>query len=207
MGQPQSYQSSTLPASSPASSLPASVIAAAQADSPSTTLARRLFLSLLVLPLLTAASAQLRIPTELGVPFTLQTAVVVLAGAWMGPLFGCTAMLAYLTYGLIGLPFFAMGDGTGSLSYLMSVTGGYLLAFPITALLVGWLGQASLAQRSFLARMAILTLGSYFLLAFGSAFVWLVLQDPAQARNLFILFAPLALVKVAIGSLAWWPRA
>lgn len=85
--------------------------------------------------LLTALAAQIEIPTK-PVPFTLQTLVVVISGALLGPRKGALSMLLYLAAGAIGLPVFSSG-GFG-LATLVGPTGGYLLSFPLAALLVGF---------------------------------------------------------------------
>jgi len=82
---------------------------------------------------LTTAGAWLRIP--LGpVPISLQTLFVLLSGAILGPLLGATAMIVYIALGLIGLPVFTAGGGPG---YLFSPTFGFLLSFPLSAMVVG----------------------------------------------------------------------
>jgi biotin transport system substrate-specific component len=84
--------------------------------------------------LLTSRAAQIYIPTR-PVPFTLQTLAVVLAGALLGPRKGALSMLLYLSMGAVGLPVFSSG-GFGFVT-LLGPTGGYLLAFPVAAALVG----------------------------------------------------------------------
>jgi biotin transport system substrate-specific component len=59
-----------------------------------------------------------------------------LVGAGFGARLGFLALLLYLLEGLLGLPFFS-GGGSG-LSHLAGATGGYLLAFPLAAGLMGW---------------------------------------------------------------------
>jgi len=95
--------------------------------------------SMLVLggSLLVAALAQVRIPLPFTpVPLTGQTFGVMLVGAGFGSRLGFLALLLYLLEGLLGLPFFN-GGGSG-LSHLTGPTGGYLLAFPLAAGLMGW---------------------------------------------------------------------
>jgi hypothetical protein len=70
------------------------------------------------------------------VPITGQTFGVMLVGAGFGARLGFLALLLYLLEGLLGLPFFS-GGGSG-LSHLAGATGGYLLAFPLAAGLMGW---------------------------------------------------------------------
>ncbi|HEY3397916.1 MAG TPA: biotin transporter BioY [Armatimonadota bacterium] len=81
---------------------------------------------------LLALSAQVRLPLPFTpVPVTLQTMVVLLAGATLGPAGGAGAVALYLAAGLLGLPLFTTGAMFGP-------TCGYLLAFLPAALLVGW---------------------------------------------------------------------
>ena len=75
------------------------------------------------------------IPVGIGVPITLQTLGVMLAGLVRGPLRGFLAVLLYVAGGLAGLPVFAQG-GAG-LANLVKPSAGYLLAFPLGALVTG----------------------------------------------------------------------
>jgi len=76
-------------------------------------------------------------PSGIAVPITLQTFGVLLAGAVLGPLRGFLANILYLAVGFAGLPIFA--DQTGGPSTFTKPSIGYLLAFPVAALLVGFL--------------------------------------------------------------------
>lgn len=82
----------------------------------------------------TAIGAQVEIPNQ-PVPYTFQTLFVLLAGALLGPRNGFISMAMYLTLGVLGMPVFA-GAGFG-LARILGPTGGYLLAFPLAALVVG----------------------------------------------------------------------
>ncbi len=79
------------------------------------------------------------IPIGIGVPITLQTLAVVLAGLVLGPWRGMLATLLYIAVGLAGLPVFASGVAGPAVFGKPSI--GYLLAFPLGALLVGWVAQ------------------------------------------------------------------
>jgi biotin transport system substrate-specific component len=85
---------------------------------------------------LTFLSAQVVVPVQ-PVPFTLQTMLVLLSGAFLGSKNGAASQVLYLIAGSIGLPVFA-GFGFGFMS-LFGPTGGYLLSFPFAAFLVGYL--------------------------------------------------------------------
>jgi biotin transport system substrate-specific component len=85
---------------------------------------------------LTAVGAQIEIPHQ-PVPYTLQTFFVLLAGALLGKRNGSISQGVYLLAGLLGLPVFS-GFGFG-LTRLLGPAGGYLLAFPVAAFVVGLL--------------------------------------------------------------------
>ncbi|MEN9229777.1 MAG: biotin transporter BioY [Thermostichus sp. DG02_5_bins_236] len=90
--------------------------------------------------LFVALLAQVRIPLPFTpVPITGQTFGVALVGAGFGARLGFLTLLLYLLEGILGLPVFTSG-GSG-FSHLAGATGGYLLAFPLAAGLMGWLVQ------------------------------------------------------------------
>ena len=71
------------------------------------------------------------------VPITLQMLGVLLSGAILGSGLGFVSIVIYLLLGLVGLPIFAGGaSGPGVFT---GPTGGYLIAFPIAAFLMGYL--------------------------------------------------------------------
>jgi biotin transport system substrate-specific component len=72
------------------------------------------------------------------VPFTLQPLAVLGVGLALGPVDGFFALLAYLAEGACGLPVFSP-TGLGGIAQLVGPTGGYLLAYPFVAAVVGGL--------------------------------------------------------------------
>ena len=70
-----------------------------------------------------------------GVPITLQTFGVMLAGCVLGPARGFLAVALYLALGAIGLPVFA--EHSSGLGVLTGPSAGYLYAFPLAALVAG----------------------------------------------------------------------
>lgn len=72
------------------------------------------------------------------VPVTGQVFCVLLAGAVLGPRLGFVSMVEYLAAGAAGLPVFAYGGGVVA---LLGPTGGYLVAFPLAAAVVGAVGR------------------------------------------------------------------
>ena len=82
-----------------------------------------------------AVCAQISIPQPGGVPFTLQAWAVALAGLILGPKRGTIAALVYILLGAAGAPVFA--NFSGGFGVIMRPTGGFILSFPIMALLAG----------------------------------------------------------------------
>jgi len=84
----------------------------------------------------TVVGARFEIPHD-PVPYTLQTLVVLLAGAILGARNGAISQLLYLGAGILGAPVFA--GGAFGIGKILGPTGGYLLAFPLAAGAVGLL--------------------------------------------------------------------
>ncbi len=86
--------------------------------------------------LLAALSLTPQIPVgAIGIPLTLQTLGVLLAGLVLGPWRGFLAVSLYLAVGLAGLPVFA--GATGGLAVFGKPSIGFLLSFPLAAAVVG----------------------------------------------------------------------
>ncbi len=72
-----------------------------------------------------------------GVPITLQTFGVMLTGCLLGPTRGFAAVALYLALGAVGLPVFA--EHSSGLGTFTGASAGYLISFPVAALLGGFL--------------------------------------------------------------------
>ncbi len=119
---------------------------------------------------LTFLGAQVTVPTQ-PVPFTLQTMIVLLSGAFLGARNGALAQITYLLAGSLGLPIFAeFGFGFAK---LFGPTGGYLLAFPIAAFITGLIIEN---KRSTLRIAAAMIFGSLVILLSGSLFLSLFMN-------------------------------
>ncbi|TDI70545.1 MAG: biotin transporter BioY [Bacteroidetes bacterium] len=88
--------------------------------------------------LLTAAGSQVRLYVW-EVPFTLQTLAVYGSGLFLGWRSGLLAQLLYLSIGLF-LPVFA-GPEFGITFLLTGVTVGYLIGFPLAAMVAGFVSK------------------------------------------------------------------
>ncbi len=82
-----------------------------------------------------AVISQIAIPLPTGVPITIQVFGIALVGTILGWKQGCIATLVYILLGCVGLPIFS--NFTGGLQCLTGMTGGYILAWPVMAVLSG----------------------------------------------------------------------
>lgn len=145
--------------------------------------------------LLTALGAQLRVYLW-EVPFTLQTLFVFGSGLFLGARNGMLAQLLYLALGLFA-PVFA-GDGYG-LSYLVgAVSAGYLLGYPLAALVVGRLSRRwNTLPGSGLAML----IGSLVFFATGVVWLHYAADHATWIESIdkgFVRFIPADLAKVAL---------
>ena len=112
---------------------------------------------------LMALCAWISVPAP--VPFTLQTFALFLAPGLLGGKLGMAAVGAYLLLGAAGLPVFA--GFSGGIGVLLGATGGFLLGFLLTALVM-WGAEAALG-RSEPVFLASAVLGQGLCYLFGSA--------------------------------------
>ena len=90
-----------------------------------------------VVAALTCATAPVALthPLAPGVPITLQTLWVFLAGLILGPVWAGVAFVLCLLAGALGLPVFA--GAAGGVGNFLDPTGGFLVSFPVAAAVVG----------------------------------------------------------------------
>ena len=133
--------------------------------------------AVLVGSLLLALSSQIKVPMY-PVPMTMQTFAVTLVGALYGWRLGAVTVLAWLLQAAAGLP--VLAGGAGGIAHFVGPTGGYLIAFPVVAVLTGWLAERGWnGHRVGFALLAMLA-GNALCLLIGAA--WLaILIGPAKA--------------------------
>ncbi|WP_456697799.1 biotin transporter BioY [Aeromicrobium sp. P5_D10] len=85
-----------------------------------------------------AVCAQLTVGS-INVPFTLQMFAIFLAASILGAIRGFLTVVLYLAVGTAGLPVFA--KGAAGPAVWAGETVGYLIAFPIAALIVGFVAH------------------------------------------------------------------
>ena len=110
------------------------------------------------------------IQIPLAVPITLQTFAVCAAAGLLGLKNGLLTVIVYILLGLIGVPVFSnFGAGPG---VLFGITGGYIVGFIFTALIVG--GAVKQFGRKIGVYVFSMILGVAVCYAFGTAWfmVW-----------------------------------
>lgn len=107
---------------------------------------------------LTGLAAQVSIHTSISpVPFTLQTAAVLVTGAALGSVRGLLSMLLYLIAGTAGVPWFS--DHSHGFS---GPSAGYLIGFVLAAGVVGELARRG-ADRHVLTTVLLMVAGNIVL--------------------------------------------
>ena len=145
--------------------------------------------------LLTGLLAQFELRVYLWeVPLTLQSLAVYGAGLFLGWRNGLLAMGLYLALGLV-LPFYA--GGASGLAHLMGASVGYLVAFPLVALVAGAVTERG---RGFGRTLLGLGAGSAVLFACGVLGLLAVtdLSAAEAVTNGWLRFVPWDLTKIAL---------
>lgn len=106
------------------------------------------------------------------VPVTLQVFGIFLIISLLGPYYGALSCLIYLMFGLVGLPVFH--GGTSGLPILLGPTGGFLVSFPIAALIGGGIARSVVkAKKKDLALLG-LSYAASLLVVYSLGTVWLM---------------------------------
>ena len=130
------------------------------------------------------------------VPVTLQPFAVVLLGLLLSPRLAFGAAVAYLAEGAAGLPVFTP-HGLGGVAQLLGPTGGYLLSYPVVALLVAWAWR--LGSRTFSRGLVVAGAGSLLTLAMGAVWLGVITHagvGDADDCNAVLPFLPGDILKV-----------
>ncbi|WP_433667112.1 biotin transporter BioY [Nocardia sp. CA-136227] len=135
-------------------------------------------------------------------PFTSQTLGVILAGSILGAKRGALAMLLFDVMVFAGLP--VLAGGRGGLSVIMGPTGGFVIAYPIGALVIGLLTER--VWKHYILPLALLInfLGGAIVL-YAIGIPWMAAAahiSLGKAITTSVAFLPGDVVKTVIGSLA-----
>jgi biotin transport system substrate-specific component len=136
--------------------------------------------------------------TTEGVPITLQSLLVVLIPAILGWKWGTAAVLVYLVAGGLGAPIFAYG--TSGWERFTGSTGGFLLAFPLAAMLSGW-SMEMRTQSKMIIAVLILFASQLLILALGLLWQRAIVPIEETVYATLLRLGPGLLIKTALGSL------
>ena len=153
----------------------------------------------IVFSLFIAACAQFAI--HIGpIPITGQSFAVLLTGALLGSRLGAAALIAYLIEGAVGLPFFSPVGAPGILRFF-GPTGGYLIAFPAAAFIVGAFAEHGWDKRYHTA-VAAMAIGSAIIFLGGWAWYAILTNTPPITAFKIAVWPFLMgdIVKIALGA-------
>lgn len=150
---------------------------------------------------ITCVLAPLSIPLAGGVPISLATFAVMLAGVLLGGKMGAVSQLVYLLLGAVGLPVFA--GWTGGADKIFGMTGGYLVGYIPLAWLTGliyrkWGSRARMSVRITIMILA-MAVGNIALYVLGTAWFMVVtgMTLEASLAACVIPFIPGNFIKMA----------
>ncbi len=144
---------------------------------------------------LLAVSAKVQVPFW-PVPMTMQTLVVLLIGAHAGTRLAGLTVFAYLLEGAVGLPVFSTGAG---LAFMAGPTGGYLIGFLVSALLVSFAVERGLA-RTLPAALAVFVVGDLAILGLGVAWLSTLIGFEKALMVGVVPFLPAEALKIALAT-------
>ncbi len=138
------------------------------------------------------------------VPLTVQNFAVLLVGLALGSRRGFAALALYLAGGAAGMPVFSP-HGLGGIAQILGPTGGYLIAYPFVAGLVGYIFERG--KQTF-ARAGLAAIAGEILL-FASGISWLYVWTHSLSRALsfglyWFIFAEVIKVMLAAGTVRSW---
>lgn len=143
---------------------------------------------------------QIVIPFAGGVPITAQTLGVMLAGLILGPWRGALAVLVFIAVVALGAPLLA--GGRGGLGVFAGPTVGFLVGWPVAAVVIGLLYRATRERGAFVAGVVACVVGGIAVLyLFGVVGLALVTDLDLWAALLAVLiFIPGDILKAVIAS-------
>ncbi|MBQ7839762.1 MAG: biotin transporter BioY [Lachnospiraceae bacterium] len=132
-----------------------------------------------VFAVLIAVCSWISIPAT--VPVTLQTFGVFVAVGSLGGRRGSISVLIYLLLGIMGIPVFS--GFTGGVGILLGNTGGYIIGFLFSALVM-WGVETLLGKKTWVLALS-MVLGLFVCYAFGTIWFMAVYADSISKIGLF----------------------
>ncbi len=136
-----------------------------------------------------------------GVPITVQSIGPLLAGAILGARRGFLSQLLFIVLVAVGLPLLA--GGRGGFGIIVGPTGGFLLAWPVMALFVGYMVERYWRDLTFLKTLAF-SLFASLVISYGLGVPWMALLlelSVLEATVTMLAFVPGDSAKAVLASL------
>lgn len=141
---------------------------------------------------------------SMDIPITLQGLLVIWIPLVVGWRAGALAVLGYLVAGGLGLPVFA--NGSSGWELFTGAHGGFLFAFAISAVVIGWVAEWW-AERGMqfpaVAGVALLLLGQALLLVLGLSWYYNIIPLNEPLIDSLTPWLKPVLLKAALGGLAF----
>lgn len=128
--------------------------------------------------------ASIPIPLD-PVPVTLQVFGIFLIVSLLGPYYGTLSCLIYLMFGTLGLPVFH--DGSAGIPILLGPTGGFLISFPLAALIGGIIPRTIAKSKKMDLALLGLSYGVSLLIIYSLGTVWLMEYLHLSIQGAFLL--------------------
>lgn len=138
--------------------------------------------------------------TDDGIPITLQSLLVVFVPVLLGWKLGLSVVLSYLILGGLGFPVFSFG--TSGWDRFTGSTGGFLMAFPLAALLSGYAMEQFQHSRSVLIGALLLFAGQFIILGLGLFWYHAIIPVYESMWASIERLLPGLLIKTAFGGIA-----
>ena len=132
------------------------------------------------------------------VPITARSLGVMLAGSILGAKRGSLAMVLFLVLVAVGIPQASGGSGLG---IFFSPRGGFLLAFPVAAGVIGWLTEQYWQRLNF-SRALLFNLVGGVVALYAIGVPWLAFTAGTEAALASVAFIPGDVIKAVIAALA-----
>ena len=138
-----------------------------------------------------------KISLTFGVPITAQSMGIMLCGTLLGAKRGSLSVLLFLLLVALGLPL--LSGGRGGLGLFVSVSGGFLISWPVAAFVTGWIVEkwrgTSLKWVAMVASLA----GCVVMYVFGIAGMAIVLKKSfTEATMQAMVFVPGDILKAVM---------
>jgi biotin transport system substrate-specific component len=129
------------------------------------------------------------------VPITMQTFAVLMVGALCGWRLSALTVIVWLALAMLNIP--VLSEGKAGFAVFAGTTGGYLAAFPIMSLFIGWMAERGWTSRPIPAFITLL-IAEAICFTIGVAWLSTIIGFSGAVWYGFVLFAFGDLVKTLL---------